>query len=192
MYRNGKWGNELTLTFDKTNTTPARNADCSIVFRKVNNKVCHVVLNCEKTSNLKLCFISSLHIAPRRLLEFIPGIHLINIDYIFQALISKYIHSKLWDEIIYPFPIFNGCNRWSLGMDEQFHPTINLACDYLSILGLLSNHVSKRGHRTANLYPLHAVHFMTTDDLVKHKSRWHDVELVIPEYSGLSTTRFNP
>ena len=37
------------------------------------------------------------------------------------------------------------CNRWSLGMDKEFHPTLHWACDYLSTLGLKLNHVIKRG-----------------------------------------------
>ena len=45
------------------------------------------------------------------------------------------------------FPKLQRCNRWSLGMDKWFHPTLYQACDYLSMLGLKLNHVSKRGHR---------------------------------------------
>ena len=37
------------------------------------------------------------------------------------AQISKHTPSKVWDESIYPFPNFNDCNRWSLGLDEYFH-----------------------------------------------------------------------
>ena len=48
------------------------------------------------------------------------------------AWISNYIHYKEWDEITYPFLNFNGC-------------TLYWACDYLSMLGLKLNHVSKRG-----------------------------------------------
>ena len=32
--------------------------------------------------------------------------------------ISNYIHHIIWDEITYPFQNFNGCSRWSLGMDK--------------------------------------------------------------------------
>ena len=31
-------------------------------------------------------------------------------------------------------------------MDKEFHPTLNQACNYLSMLGLKLNHVSKIGH----------------------------------------------
>ena len=34
-------------------------------------------------------------------------------------------------------------NRWSLGMDKEFPPTLNWAYDYLFMLGLKWNHVSK-------------------------------------------------
>ena len=44
-------------------------------------------------------------------------------------------------------PKLQRCNRWSLGMDMQFHLTLYQACNYLSMLGLKLNHVSKRGHR---------------------------------------------
>ena len=37
---------------------------------------------------------------------------------------------------------------WSLGMDKWFHPTVYNGCDYLSMLGLKLNHVSKRGPRS--------------------------------------------
>ena len=53
-----------------------------------------------------------------------------------------YIHYKVWDEITYPF-----LNCWSLGMDEWFHLTLYQAYDYLSMMGLKLNHVSKRGPR---------------------------------------------
>ena len=32
-------------------------------------------------------------------------------------------------------PKLQRCNRWSLGMDKWFHPTLYWACDYLSMLG---------------------------------------------------------
>ena len=37
-------------------------------------------------------------------------------------------------------------NRWSLGMDKSFNPTFPWACDYLSMLGLKFDHVSKRSY----------------------------------------------
>ena len=47
----------------------------------------------------------------------------------------------------YQFPKIQRCNRWSLGMDQQFHPTLYQVCDYISVLGLKSIHVSIRGPR---------------------------------------------
>ena len=44
-------------------------------------------------------------------------------------------------------PKLQRCNRWSLGMDEQFHLRLNWACNYLSMMGLKLIHVSKSGHR---------------------------------------------
>ena len=43
-------------------------------------------------------------------------------------------------------PILPRLHRWSLGMAKQFHPTHYDGCNYLSVLRLKSNHVSKRGH----------------------------------------------
>ena len=44
-------------------------------------------------------------------------------------------------------PKLQRCNRWSLGMDKLFHPTLYQVYDYLSMLWLKLNHVSKSGHR---------------------------------------------
>ena len=44
-------------------------------------------------------------------------------------------------------PKLQWCNRWSLGMDTQFHPTIYCVCDYLSTPGFKD--VSRRGHCSA-------------------------------------------
>ena len=50
-----------------------------------------------------------------------------------------------WND--WSIPKLQRINRWSLGMDKSFHPTVHNGCNYLSILGLKLNHVSKRGHR---------------------------------------------
>ena len=42
-------------------------------------------------------------------------------------------------------PKLQRCNRWSLGMEKQFHPTEYYGCNYLSMLGLKLNHASKNG-----------------------------------------------
>ena len=59
--------------------------------------------------------------------------------------VSNCIHYKVWDEITYPFPKHQQCNRWGVGMDKYFHYKLYQACDYLSMLGLKLNYVSKRG-----------------------------------------------
>ena len=48
-------------------------------------------------------------------------------------------------------PILQQCNRWSLGMDKQFYPRLYNGCNYLSMLGLKLNHVSKSGYRKQRL-----------------------------------------
>ena len=42
-------------------------------------------------------------------------------------------------------PKLQRLNRWSLGVDEQVHPTFYNGCNYLSMVGLKKNYVSKRG-----------------------------------------------
>ena len=53
--------------------------------------------------------------------------------------ISKYINYNMLYKIIYPFPNFNGKTV------EDWEWTFYWVLDYLSILGLKLNHVSKRG-----------------------------------------------
>ena len=59
------------------------------------------------------------------------------IYYDWLTLIPAWInnHSKVWDEITYPFPNFNGYLR----IDKEFHSTLYNGCNYLSMLGLNSN-----------------------------------------------------
>ena len=53
--------------------------------------------------------------------------------------------SKVWDEITYPFPTFNGCTVEDWEWIRNFIPQIIIGVIYLSMLGLKFNHVSKRG-----------------------------------------------
>ena len=57
-------------------------------------------------------------------------------------LISIYVHHKVWDKIT--FPKLQRLYCWSLGTDTLFRPTLDWTCDYLSMLRLKSNLVSKR------------------------------------------------
>ena len=56
---------------------------------------------------------------------------------------------------------------WSLGMDKEFHPTLYNGCNYLSMLGLKLNLISKRRPRTSGTIMLTsdslsvAVYFLT-------------------------------
>ena len=50
---------------------------------------------------------------------------------------------KVWDEITYLFPIFNGCTVKFWKINQWFHPTFYWACDYLSRLRLNWIHASK-------------------------------------------------
>ena len=68
-------------------------------------------------------------------------------------------------------PKLQRCNRWSLGMDKYIHPTFYNGCNYLSMLGLKLNHVSKRGHRNI-IYAL-------TKDILTNKMHWNWFFLVM-------------
>ena len=64
------------------------------------------------------------------------------------AWISDHMLCKIWNDITYPFPNFNGRNCWSLGMDKWFHLTLHDLCNYLSMLWLKLIHVNKWDHST--------------------------------------------
>ena len=53
-----------------------------------------------------------------------------------------------WNHV--SIPELQPFHRWSLRMDKKFHPTLYWACDYLTMLGLRSIHVSKK-------YPWHLI-----------------------------------
>ena len=50
--------------------------------------------------------------------------------------------------ITYPFPKLQPSNHWIWGMNNQLHPTVYWARDYLSILRSKLIHISKRGPST--------------------------------------------
>ena len=57
---------------------------------------------------------------------------------------DKWLHllwSVGWNDL--SIPELQRLHHWSLKMDKYFHPTLYWACDYLSMLGLELNHVSK-------------------------------------------------
>ena len=70
-----------------------------------------------------------------------PGAPFTNM--VIPAWISNHMTNKVWDEITYPFPNFNGATIDVLGMNKLFHPTIYNGCDYISTLGLKLIYVSK-------------------------------------------------
>ena len=55
----------------------------------------------------------------------------------------------------FSIPKCQRCNRWGLGMERWFHPTLYWECNYLSMMGLKLNHVSKNG--PWNLYVMVSV-----------------------------------
>ena len=58
--------------------------------------------------------------------------------------ISSHMHSKVWNEITYPFPTFNGCTVEVWEWVSYFIPNYN-GWNYLSLPGLQFIHFSQRG-----------------------------------------------
>ena len=61
-----------------------------------------------------------------------------------SAWIRNYIHYKVSDKLFIHSQT-SMVAPLKFGMDKQFHPTLYWACDYLPIVGLKLDHVSKRG-----------------------------------------------
>ena len=59
-----------------------------------------------------------------------------------RSKISINTHHLMWGEILIHSNI-STAHLWSLGMDKWFHPKLYWTCDYLSMLGLELNHISK-------------------------------------------------
>ena len=75
------------------------------------------------------------------------GIQILGLGQKIPAWISNHIHYKVWDEITCPFPNFITCTlKFGNGWVISSH-TLLQACDYLSMQGLKSIQVSKRGPR---------------------------------------------
>ena len=77
-------------------------------------------------------------------------------------------------------PKLQRLHRWSLGMDKKFRPILYWVCNYISMLGLKLNHVSKRGHWSV-WHGIHeamggglsfAQHYIVHNDLHRCPARW--------------------
>ena len=83
-----------------------------------------------------------------------------------SAWITNYIHCKVWAEITYQFPNFNGCTAEVWKWISNF-VTLYQACNYLSILGLKLNHVNKRGYWSCQV-------------ICRHDADWCQINLEDP------------
>ena len=95
------------------------------------------------------------------------------------AWISNYIQYEVCEQITY--------HRGSLGMDKQFHPTHHWACNYLPVLGLKLNRVSRKGpqyysnlmgQREGEVTPVHqqdSIILIHTDQVITVTSLFDDV-----------------
>ena len=84
------------------------------------------------------------------------------------------------------FPKLQRLHRWSLGMDKEFHPTLNWACDYLSMLGLKLNHVSKRGHWKDQGKHSYLTFWFTGNGLAPHNALFFYTSSTAPSLSPTS------
>ena len=62
------------------------------------------------------------------------------------ARINNHIPSMVWNCL--SISKLQRLYRWSLGMEKYFHATLYIGCNYLSMLALKLNHVSKLGYRS--------------------------------------------
>ena len=62
--------------------------------------------------------------------------------------ISIHKHSKVWDEMTYPFPDFTGCTVEVRESISYFIPQLSNVCSYLSMLWFKFNCVNKGAYRT--------------------------------------------
>ena len=90
------------------------------------------------------------------------------------AWISNHMRIKMWDEIAYPFPNFNGATVEVWKCVSNFIPHFN-GCNYLSMLGLKLVHVRKMGHNLINLF----LHFNELYTWFKHIRHEHGLKLIV-------------
>ena len=103
-------------------------------------------------------FISS------RATQIIQEAHFTNMDSLILAWISNHMHSAVWDEITYPFPISMASplrlwNGWVISL------SLYDWCNDWFVLGLILNHVSKTVSRIYCDYYSHHQHMNICDDL---------------------------
>ena len=100
------------------------------------------------------------------------------------------MHSKVWDEIIYPFPNFNGCTVEVWEWLNNFTPHYN-GCNYLSMLGLKLIHFSKRGPWSVSYPPPKPMFHFSQGKRTQHvllKLHWIDNSVLeMEEYRNIST-----
>ena len=89
-------------------------------------------------------------------------------------------------------PKLQRCNRWSLGMDKQFNPTFYQACNYLYMLGLKLNHVSKKGPWDVNLYYQDRKGLITTSQKLQTRFCGDSLCCIYKIFFSLPAVRLNP
>ena len=105
----------------------------------------HYDVNVMISENMKifLHYPSFINTDMTQVYEIPPKVPFSNFVTVISAWISNYINKKKHGMNYLFIHKPQRCNRWRLGMDKQFRPTLYLACDYLSMLGLKANHVKK-------------------------------------------------
>ena len=107
--------------------------------------------------------------------------------------ISKYVHHKVCMKLLIHIQS-RRCRNWSVGMDNEFHPTLYWACKYLSILGIKLIILLNKRHprllrfdRTTRASLFHKLNIMTNKDLVTSGDNVSPTKMLTKfHYSGVT------
>ena len=117
-----------------------------------NTQICNICIlwsklhSCQNTCTLNPCpvFIMMIKFGPMMIhVPALPSFYSINLGPLLLTWINT--NSSKWGWNYSSIPKLQWLHNWSFGMDKQFYPTYYNGCNYLSMLGLKLNHVSKRG-----------------------------------------------
>ena len=159
LHEDRNWINIGTITPTERNFNP--NCFCLCCNKKINpihiifnsvscqnsNKIMTVKTNITSSEGLKWCTLYFWNMLRNENRIYDPALFLLTWFNLNPAWISIYINYKVWDEISYPFPNFNGCTVEVYEWISNFILHFYSACDYLSVLGLNLNRVSKKDPR---------------------------------------------
>ena len=104
-----------------------------------------------------------------------------------SAWVSYHMPSKMWDEITYPFPNFNGATTEAWEWISNFISLYN-RCDYLSMEGIRLIHVIKKDHRGWNTMYIYGLSLIIL--VMHHIPYWWNMSTQVPNTDfSLSITK---